>query len=59
VVELELASGPHRLELPSLDAAADSQADYLYFAAVVSREQVSEYLTLGAAGTDAADGERR
>jgi len=59
VAELELAPGPHRLELPSLDAAADSQADYLYFAAVVSREQVSEYLTLGAAGTDAADGERR
>ena len=43
----ELAPGSHRLELPSLDTAADPQADYLYFAAVVSRESASEYLSLG------------
>ena len=61
VVDLELAPGSHRLELPSLDTAADSQADYLYFAAVVSRESASEYLTLGdtAAGAAAGAGDRR
>jgi hypothetical protein len=59
VVDLELAPGSHRLELPSLDTAADPQADYLYFAAVVSRESASEYLTLGGAVAGAAAGDRR
>ncbi|MFI4944330.1 MAG: hypothetical protein ACHP85_13770 [Burkholderiales bacterium] len=59
VVDLELATGSHRLELPSLDTAADPQADYLYFAAVVSRESASEYLTLGSAVAGAAAADRR
>jgi hypothetical protein len=54
--DIELTLGSHRLELPSLDTAADPQADYLYFAAVVSRESAPEYLTIA---TDTADGERR
>ena len=45
--EVELAPGPHRLELPSLEAGADPEADYLYFAAVVSRDLASRYLALG------------
>jgi hypothetical protein len=48
VFEAVLAAGPHLLELPSLDTAADPEADYLYFAAVVSREAAPSYLALGA-----------
>ena len=59
VVDLELAPGSHRLELPSLDTAADPRADYLYFAALLSRDSASSYLTLGGAATGAADNDRR
>jgi len=57
--DLELAQGTHRLELPSHDTAADPQADYLYFAAVVSRESASEYLTLGGVVAAVGAGDRR
>jgi hypothetical protein len=48
VFETELSGGPHTLELPSLAEGPDPAADYLYFAAVVSREKASRYLALGA-----------
>jgi hypothetical protein len=48
VFTTELAAGPHMLELPSLAEGPDPAADYLYFAAVVSRELASAYLALGA-----------
>jgi hypothetical protein len=59
LLDLELAPGPHRLELPSLETPADPQADYLYFAAVVNRESAADYLTLGGAVMAAANAERR
>jgi len=59
VFEIELAAGSHLLQLPSLERGADPEADYLYFAAVVSRELAPEYLTLGSATTGSTDGERR
>lgn len=58
VFEARLGAGPHVLELPSLDAGPDPQADYLYFAAVVSRDAASRYVTLADAATSAV-GERR
>jgi hypothetical protein len=48
VLEAELAAGRHALELPSLAEGPDPAADYLYFAAVVSRELAPSYLELGA-----------
>ena len=57
VFEAVLTAGPHRLELPSLETPADPEADYLYFAAVVSREAAATYLSLG--GASSADAERR
>jgi len=51
----ELAAGAHRLELPSLETGADPEADYLYFAAVVSRDLAPQYVALAdrGAGTPA------
>jgi hypothetical protein len=46
--ETELAAGPHALELPSLAEGPAPEAEYLYFAAVVSRELAPRYLALGA-----------
>jgi len=57
VFEAELAKGPHLLELPSLESRADPEADYLYFAAVVSREAAPNYLALGEASS--GDDQRR
>ncbi len=54
VLEADLAAGPHVLELPSLDAGPDPEADYLYFAAVVSRDVAAQYLTLGGGATGTA-----
>jgi hypothetical protein len=51
-LEAEIGPGPHLLELPSLDSGAEPEADYLYFAAVVSRERAGGYL-----GPDAHTGE--
>lgn len=48
VFETELAAGPHALELPSLAEGPDPEAEYLYFAAVVSRELAPRYLAVGA-----------
>ena len=42
--EADLGPGPHLLELPSLASGAEPEADYLYFAAVVSRERAGRYL---------------
>jgi hypothetical protein len=50
-LEAEVGPGPHLLELPSLDTGAEPEADYLYFAAVVSRERAGDYL-----GPDASAG---
>jgi hypothetical protein len=46
--EAELAAGPHAMELPSLAEGPDPEAEYLYFAAVVSRELAPRYLVAGA-----------
>ena len=48
----DLSEGPHLLELPSLEAGPDPEADYLYFAAVVGRDLAARYVALG----DTADG---
>jgi hypothetical protein len=58
IFDLELAPGEHSLELPSLDSSSEPQADYLYFAAVVTRESMAEYLALGPASTSRSE-ERR
>lgn len=47
VCEADLAGGRHRLELPALDAGPDPQAEYLYFAAVVHRDETASYLASG------------
>ena len=54
----DLATGPHLLELPSLEDGPDPEADYLYFAAVVSRDLAAQYIALGEAATG-APAERR
>jgi hypothetical protein len=46
VFEAELSAGAHVLELPSLEAGPDPEADYLYFAAVVRRDGAERYLLL-------------
>lgn len=46
VYDTELAASAHRLELPSLEKGADPEADYLYFAAVVSRDVARQYVAL-------------
>jgi hypothetical protein len=52
---VDLSAGPHLLELPSLEAGPDPEADYIYFAAVVSRDLAAQYVALGeqAAGAPA------
>ena len=47
VFAAELAAGSHVLELPSHADGADPEADYLYFAAIVHRDQASRYLSFG------------
>ena len=42
--ETELGPGAHLLELPSLEAGAEPEADYLYFAAVLQRALSGRYL---------------
>jgi hypothetical protein len=49
---VELGAGSHLMELPSLEAGPNPEADYLYFAAVVSRELAARYVALG--GSQAA-----
>jgi hypothetical protein len=46
VCEADLSAGEHRLELPALDSGPEPEADYLYFAAVVHRDEAARYLTL-------------
>ena len=48
--ETELGPGAHLLELPSLEAGAEPEADYLYFAAVVQRELAGRYIGQQATG---------
>jgi len=55
VFETALAEGAHTVELPSLEAGPDPQADYLYFAALVRRDLAAGYLDLG----QAAEGAKR
>ena len=43
-LEADLGSGAHLLELPLLEAGPEPEADYLYFAAIVSREFAAGYL---------------
>jgi hypothetical protein len=53
VFETALAEGAHTLELPSLEAEPDPQADYLYFAALVRQDLAAGYLDLGLAAEGA------
>ena len=56
----ELAAGPHVLELPSLEAGADPEADYLYFAAVVQpRRWPADYVSARGRRRRSAATERR
>jgi hypothetical protein len=48
VFAVELAAGPHLLQLPSLALGPDPQADYLYFAAVIHADVAGRYVALGA-----------
>jgi hypothetical protein len=43
---VEAAARTHELDLPSCEAGADPEADYLYFIALVHREQVDLYVRL-------------
>ena len=47
VCEADLSAGEHRLELPALDSGAEPEAEYLYFAAFVHRDDSVRYLSLG------------
>jgi hypothetical protein len=47
VCEADLSAGEHRLELPALDSGPEPEADYLYFAAIVHRDESGRYLSLG------------
>ncbi len=42
----EIGAGEHRLELPSHESGSDPEADYLYFVALVHRDQAAAYLSL-------------
>ena len=44
VFDTDLSAGAHVLELPSHEGGPDSEADYLYFAAVVRRDLAARYL---------------
>ena len=54
VFAAELAAGSHVLELPSHEDGADPEADYLYFTAIVHRDQAGRYLSLGDAAVGRA-----
>ena len=41
VCEAELSAGGHRFELPALDSGPEPEAEYLYFAAVVHRDDAT------------------
>jgi hypothetical protein len=47
VFDAELEAGSHVLELPSHADGLDPEADYLYFAAIVHRDQADRYLSFG------------
>jgi hypothetical protein len=47
VFSVELVAGPHVLQLPSLERGPDPPAEYLYFAAVLQRDQAGRYVRLG------------
>jgi len=42
----EIAAGEHSLELPSHESGPDPEADYLYFVALVHRDESGRYLSL-------------
>jgi hypothetical protein len=46
VFAADLATGPHVLQLPRLELGPSPEADYLYFAAAVSRDRAPRYLGL-------------
>ncbi len=43
----DLAAGAHRLELPSHDAGADPESDYLYFVSLIHEDRLPDYVLLG------------
>ena len=56
VFDAELQAGSHVLELPSHADGPDPEADYLYFAAILHRDQAGRYLSFGSdAGFRAAE----
>ena len=55
VCAVEAAAGPLVLEIPSHEEGTDPEADYLYFLALVHRDEAARYLRLPS--LDAASGE--